>query len=52
MVTKEKEIGGMVSWLEGNTLETHPVKTIELMKTPKDNRCAQVRTHAKRLSSG
>jgi hypothetical protein len=22
-------------------------KTIELMKTPKDNRCAQVRTHAK-----
>jgi hypothetical protein len=22
------------------------------MKTPKDNRCAQVRTHAKRLSSG
>jgi hypothetical protein len=22
------------------------------MKTPKDNRCAQVRTHGKRLSSG
>jgi hypothetical protein len=22
------------------------------MKTPKDNRCAQVRTHAKRLSFG
>jgi hypothetical protein len=44
---KEKEIGGKVSWLEENTLETRPVKTIELMKTPKDNRCAQVRTHAK-----
>jgi hypothetical protein len=52
MVTKEKEIGGKVSWLEETTLETCPVKTIELMKTPKDNHCAQVRTHAKRLSSG
>jgi hypothetical protein len=47
MVTKEEEIGGKVSWLEENTLETRPIKTIELMKTPKDNRCAQVRTHAK-----
>jgi hypothetical protein len=52
MVTKEKEIGGKVSWLEENTLETRPVKTIELMKTPKDKHCPQVRTHAKRLSSG
>jgi hypothetical protein len=52
MVTKEKKIGGNVSWLEKNTLETRPVKTIEFMKTPKDNRCAQVRIHAKRLSSG
>jgi hypothetical protein len=41
-----------VSCSEENTLEVRPVKTIELMKTPKDNRCAQVRTHAKRLSSG
>jgi hypothetical protein len=47
MVTKEEEIGGKVSWLEVNTLETRPIKTIELMKTPKDNHCAQVRTHAK-----
>jgi hypothetical protein len=52
MVTKEEEIGGKVSWLGEKTLETRPVKTIELMKTPKDNRCAQVRTHAKRLSIG
>jgi hypothetical protein len=36
-----------VSGLEENTLESRPIKTIELMKTPKDNRCAQVRTHAK-----
>jgi hypothetical protein len=52
MVTKENKIGGKVSWLEENTLETRPKKTIELMKTPRDNHCAQVRTHAKRLSSG
>jgi hypothetical protein len=32
MVTKEKEIGGKVSWLQENTLETRPVKTIELME--------------------
>jgi hypothetical protein len=52
MVAKEEEIGGKVSWLEENTLETRPVKTIELMKTPKDNHCAQVRKHTKRLSIG
>jgi hypothetical protein len=35
-------------WVRGkNTLKIRPVKTIELMKTPKDNRCAEVRTHAK-----
>jgi hypothetical protein len=28
MVTKEKEIGGKVSWLEENTLETRPVKKL------------------------
>jgi hypothetical protein len=39
---REKKIGGKVSWLEENTLETRPVKTIELMKTPKDNRCAKL----------
>jgi hypothetical protein len=47
MVIKEKEFGGKVSWLEENTLETRPVKTIELMKTPKDNCCAQVRNTRK-----
>jgi hypothetical protein len=28
MVTKEEEIGGKVSWLEENTLETHPVNQL------------------------
>jgi hypothetical protein len=42
MVTKEEEIGWKVSGLEENTLETRPVKTIELMKTPKDNRCCNI----------
>jgi hypothetical protein len=28
MVTKEEEIGGTVSWLEENTLETCPVNKL------------------------
>jgi hypothetical protein len=28
MVTKEEEIGGKVSWLEENTLETRPVNQL------------------------
>jgi hypothetical protein len=44
---KGGESGCKVSGLEENTLEIRPVKTIELMKTPKYNRCAQIRTHAK-----